>query len=384
MSQPPISLLYVNNIITHHQLPIATEFSRLIGNDNFRYAAIDPVPNDLIRGGWRDDSNEAWLLKSYANEENNSLFLKWWVGADVAITGSRDITLLRQRVESGKLTFYMSERWWKPPIGKLRLLHPGFVRMSMEFFALTRHSNFHYLPMGYYAATDLTPFSAFKNRIWQWAYFTETTANNVERCNYNSTRLLWVGRMLSWKQVDVLLRAVGRLYRQGFEFTLDLIGHGPEKEYILKLRNKLNLESVVHIHPPVPAAEVRNLMRKADIYILPSNSYEGWGAVVNEAMSEGCLVIASREAGSAQVLIEDGVNGLLFRSGDDRQLASILARAITDHAWRKHLAKAGYRTIHDLWNPCVAAHRLVSLANGLLGRAPMPNYSDGPCSSIRI
>ena len=55
----------------------------------------------------------------------------------------------------------------------------------------------------------------------------------------------------------------------------------------------------------IPNDKVKELMNNADIYIFPSNGYEGWGAVVNEAMQSKCAVVASQETGAARSIIKN-------------------------------------------------------------------------------
>ena len=63
----------------------------------------------------------------------------------------------------------------------------------------------------------------------------------------------------------------------------------------------------------MPVAEVRAFMRSHEVYVLPSNAYEGWGAVVSEALEEGMEVLGTYEAGSsATVLPQEN----LFHAGD--------------------------------------------------------------------
>ena len=64
-------------------------------------------------------------------------------------------------------------------------------------------------------------------------------------------------------------------------------------------------------------------MRSHDVYVLPSNGYEGWGAVVSEAMEEGMDVLGTLEAGSSATMLP---RERLFRAGDGRRLAELLAR----------------------------------------------------------
>lgn len=65
-----------------------------------------------------------------------------------------------------------------------------------------------------------------------------------------------------------------------------------------------------------------------DALVLPSGERETWGLVVNEAMTGGIPVIASDLVGSAADLIDDGVTGYTFRSGDVGHLAQAIDRLI--------------------------------------------------------
>lgn len=81
---------------------------------------------------------------------------------------------------------------------------------------------------------------------------------------------------------------------------LDLYGHGPEEA---KLRRLAEGAENIRFHDFVPVEQVRELMRNHDIHVLPSNAYEGWGAVVSEALEEGMCVLASIESGAGATLL---------------------------------------------------------------------------------
>ena len=123
-------------------------------------------------------------------------------------------------------------------------------------------------------------------------------------------------------------------------------------------------------------------MRHADVYVLPSDGNEGWGAVINEAMSEGCCVVASRAAGAAQTMIRHGENGLLFSSGSEQDLCACLRRVYDSNAERMRLARAGYETIRRDWTPAVAAERLLALSEALLAGREPPVYTSGPLQRL--
>jgi glycosyltransferase involved in cell wall biosynthesis len=157
-----------------------------------------------------------------------------------------------------------------------------------------------------------------------------------------TVKVLWVGRFLNWKRVDTIIRAVGELATNSIsdnlhsptrnsnsnsptpplthsQLSLDIYGTGPEETRLKKLAAKY--DDVIKFYPPVPIDEVRRLMREHDIYVLASNAYEGWGAVVSEALEEGMKVIGTYEAGSSATILP---KECLFHAGDWKGLFKLL------------------------------------------------------------
>lgn len=126
--------------------------------------------------------------------------------------------------------------------------------------------------------------------------------------------------------------------------------------------------------------EVWQWMAGSHVYVFPSNGREGWGAVVNEAMSQGCVAVANDASGSAKTIIRDGVNGFLFNTGDWRKLGEILIRLNEDESLRLRMARAGQNTIRGCWSPKVAAERFLAVSEALLSQKLTPTYNDGPMS----
>ena len=135
---------------------------------------------------------------------------------------------------------------------------------------------------------------------------------------------LWVGRMLDLKRVGDLARACRPRpdLKRGGTVSLDLYGHGPEEARLRKLARGCD---TIRFHDFVPVAQVRELMRAHDVYVLPSNGYEGWGAVVSEALEEGMCVLATVESGAGATLLPPSN---LFRAGDVATLAQKLRAPI--------------------------------------------------------
>ncbi len=375
-------ILQVSNIVSHHQLPLARELSRLVGENNFRFCSTQATDDERVRLGWNCHDDEPWILRAGERESDRIQFEEWWDSADVVLCSERLFDKMENRLVQGKLCFYMSERWWKPPLNVARLLHPRFFALAMKFRKISRSQYFHYLPVGPYAESDISVLVDLEERMWRWGYFTNVPFFESKRIFSQSfqVRILWAGRMLNWKKVKTIILALSELTRNNIDFHLTLIGDGPERNKLERLAaNFLNSKNYI-FRGPVLAAQVPEIMSKTDIYVLPSSAYEGWGAVVNEAMSCGCAVVASREAGAAAAMIKDEINGLLFNSGDYSKLAELLIRLVCSVELRQRLSKEAQCTIEEVWAPSVVAERFYNVAEALLSNKDVPFYGFGPMS----
>ena len=120
-------------------------------------------------------------------------------------------------------------------------------------------------------------------------------------------------------------------------------------------------------------------MQKSNIFIFTSDRNEGWGVVLNEAMSCGCAVIAGNEIGSVPYLLEHRKNGLMFKSNHLDSLLEQTENLINDTALRNQLTKNAYLTMVNDWNPTNAATRLILLAQSILEGKQL-FFEKGPCS----
>jgi glycosyltransferase involved in cell wall biosynthesis len=404
--------------VSPHLIPLAKALAARLSPVNFCYVADEKSHAERLTLGWGENKIPEWVLFSKAEQEGSDVAEKWKHDADAILCGKRELDLFEARCQQGKVTCYMSERWFKPPYGMLRMLHPQYLRMALRFCQLLHSPKFFYLPMGVPAAEDLVRmvnfFSFFpkwlfrrspltihecRSKLLLWGYFVEPSSHAPMHARKSERlRVLWVGRMLNWKRVDTLIKAVGALLKEGRNIRLTLVGLGPEEPRLRKLAESINNQQsafgnatindpmnsrtnelpVITIYPPVPIVQVRDLMRQSDVYVLPSDGGEGWGAVVNEAMEEGCVVVASRECGSGATMIEQGQNGLLFKAGSIRELIAWLGRLCDETDFREQLAQGGLKTMRTLWNPDVAAERLVSVCEAARDGRETPHYDKGP------
>jgi glycosyltransferase involved in cell wall biosynthesis len=127
------------------------------------------------------------------------------------------------------------------------------------------------------------------------------------------------------------------------EISLDVYGVGPEESRLKKMAVRYG-ESI-KFHPPVPIEEVRNLMHKHDVYVLSSNPYEGWGAVVSEALEENMKVVGTYEAGASATILPESN---LYPAGDWMKLADILVSDVEKTGIGEWTAESAARALLPL------------------------------------
>ncbi len=137
--------------------------------------------------------------------------------------------------------------------------------------------------------------------------------------------IIFVGRLLSHKNADVLIRAVAIVKKTIPTISCNIIGSGPEKTKLLELIEKLNLKDNIKILENVEKhSELYGSMKASKMLVLPSNR-EGFGLVAIEANAAGLPVITtSHENNAAKDLIYEGVNGLVAKLNEENIAEKIL------------------------------------------------------------
>jgi glycosyltransferase involved in cell wall biosynthesis len=151
----------------------------------------------------------------------------------------------------------------------------------------------------------------------------------------------YAGRLVPEKGVDVLLAACAAL-PPALDWTLHLLGDGPERGRLADTARELGIDGQVRFLGRVPSTQAPQFYRTLDVLVLPSLSRPNWveqfGRVLTEAMACGVPVIGSH-SGEIPWVIGDA--GRVFPEGDAGALAAILAELASDPAQHASLAAAG-------------------------------------------
>ena len=105
---------------------------------------------------------------------------------------------------------------------------------------------------------------------------------------------------------------------------------------------------------------------------------------LNESMNSGCAVVSDENIGSTRYLIEDGKNGLVFKSTDYNDLYNKVKWLVDNPNEMRRMGKQAYLTMLETWNGDVAARNFISLSEALLNGERESPISDGPCSQAPL
>lgn len=178
-------------------------------------------------------------------------------------------------------------------------------------------------------------------------------------------RLLFLGLIKEEKGIYDILTAMSNLKRK-YEITvfLDVCGVG-EVEKLNLMAERLSLSDHVVLHGWIPQDEVRCLLARTKILLLPSY-IEGLPMSILEAMAAGVPVIASNVGGIPN-LITDGDTGFLIQPGDVDLLSERIRYLLEEESGRVRTGKAGKHLVEQDYNPEVVVKRLLGIYRSVLG-----------------
>lgn len=371
-------IVFISNYLTHHQIPFCDEMCRQ-KNIEFVFISTTKFSQQREALGWKNNAERGYFLEYKPDEENTGIKIII-DDADVVIIGSAPNKLVSYRIKNNKPVFRYSERPLKKGI-ELKKYPFRFVKWRIQN---PQNKKIYMLCASGYTASDYKKFGLFKNRTYKWGYFPETKeysdTESLMKSKKDST-ILWCGRFVGFKHIENAIELAKNLCESGYDFSLEIIGDGDNKEELEKLIKQYGIAEKVKFLGAMSTEKVREYMEQAGIYIMTSDRGEGWGAVVNEAMNSCCAVVASNLAGSVPYLIKNGINGLVYQSGDVGELTAKVEFLLDNPSEQKRLGQAAYDTITEIWNARIAAERFVNLANHITDGEQSPDlYSEGPCS----
>ena len=168
-------------------------------------------------------------------------------------------------------------------------------------------------------------------------------------------RLLYVGRYVPQKGIDMLWEAFAA-FRQNFpEWELHCIGTGSEWD------RRSTAAGIFH-HGFRQPDQLLPFISQASAFVMPS-LHEPWGVVLQEMAAAGLPLLTSDAVGAATQFVRDGCNGFVFPAGDTSALLSVFQKLAAMPSDEVSQLGERSRVLAGSWTPCDWADRLMSFLN---------------------
>lgn len=317
-----MNLLFFQNCISPHQVPYIKELCHDKRVDNVCLIVPRVDYEQRIDMGWNGkhllDNSEVGLFVLPTDEMVKELFMEEEVYAFFSgIRADKDVfhwlkLSLGFNVKRGIITEAPSTYFFKP-----LLLHR--LRFFMLDYRFVKSIDYVYT-----FGNIATKYYRFWSKRWKvvpFSYCTEagTVLNNISVSQI--PKLLYVGSINRRKNVSAVLKAMvtDNLHLESFH----IIGDGSRRQHLERYVEYHQLKNVV-LHGAMDMWQVHSIMPEFDILVLPSR-YDGWGAVINEALQCGLYVLCSDKCGAKDLLVNDKL-GSVFHGR--KELENCLSEAV--------------------------------------------------------
>lgn len=158
---------------------------------------------------------------------------------------------------------------------------------------------------------------------------------------YEEFTICCICRLVNYKRVDLLIKALSILARKQYDLKLNIVGDGPEKLTLQNLAKKLKIEKRIKWESNLDRNELGSRLKSADLFCLASEQ-EGFGMVVMEAAAAGVPYVISDIAVFREIT-KGGKGGYLFKKGDEKELANKIEKIIINPLLKQKLATEAFK-----------------------------------------
>jgi len=380
-----MTITFVSNFLNHHQTPVADELFRRIG-DSYRFISTEPTPENFVKSGYPNCEKYLYNLLAYESESNYAKALQLVAESDIVVIGASNIPeFLQVRLSSDRPLLKYSERWHKEWKSYLFLPYHLINGNVWRNHISLRNKPVYLLCAGAFVTNDCNLIGAYPHKRFKWGYFTSVKELQIENIikdkKDKKTRLLWVSRFIDWKHPELPVKLAYYLKKKGFDFQIDMIGAGQLVDATQQLIIKLKVGDCVRILGTMTNDEVIEEIKQSHIFLFTSDRQEGWGAALNEAMSNGCTAVASDLIGSVPFLLSKPNCGLVFKSCSITSLQNQVEKLLNDRELCNQMALNAYNVMCEIWNPKKASENLLQLCQSILDdNLSSLSIGEGPCS----
>jgi len=183
--------------------------------------------------------------------------------------------------------------------------------------------------------------------------------------------IVFVGRFVEKKGLEHLLRAGKLLKERGKDFHLLLIGEGPLKKDLERMRDQLGITKSTTIDGVVPQEELIDELHRSHIFVMPSVVMESGDRDIlpnslKEAMAMELPVVTSNISGIEE-LVEDRVSGILVKPADAEGITGALEELLSDLELGKRMGREGRKKVVRDFNIEIEAGKMEDVFKDAVG-----------------
>ncbi len=367
-----MNIIFWQNCVSPHQIPYIKEISKDIRVQKVTLITPRLDFKERIEMGWDSKSllegtdiefhlkpDTKTVLEIFSRNENDSYHFFSGIHADSNIYEwfrlSLEYNIIRGIITEPPFTF--NKPLW---VHKIR-----FLLQDRKYI-----SKINYV---FGIGDDAVDYYRFWSKRWKVISFIYCTENNIKLSkehNKKELKLVYVGSLSKRKNVIVLLRAFSLIHPE-LKINLEIIGDGQQRSNLESFVRKHKLESKVTFKGTLPIKEINEKLSNYDVLILPS-LYDGWGAVINEAITLGLFCICSDRC-SAKVLLKIKSNGLIFRNNHAYDLSNKIEYCYQNMEYIKNDITRRIKWANNISGYSVANYFIENLINNSEIQEPWKN-----------
>jgi len=179
--------------------------------------------------------------------------------------------------------------------------------------------------------------------------------------------ILWVGRLVKWKGIDRLIKAIPAIISSNRKILALIVGDGKERKNLEYLSRELGISEFVRFVGSVSHYDVANYMRVADIFV-SLQDFSNISSSLLEAMTYGMCIVTLNSGGTNEI-IKNGQNAVLLEYSELDNLSRVILSLLNNENLKKELGGKAqkYAIEHFLtWNERVKME--IELVEGLFKR----------------
>ena len=322
-----MKIVFWENIVSQHKLPYWNFLANSDKVQAFTLVVEQELGDDLKIQGWESDWTKSPRINLICNPLKTKLI-------EIFDNSNQNTYHVFSGIRANPMVFNAFKTSLNYQVNRILLTETinlnGIRKITRRLFACfneRKYGNYFDLVLGSGTTTQSWYLENGIQKIHFYPFLycvnTPLLTNDIPSKS-NTIQLVFIGQIIERKGLDILLKALNQLKNDNWHLTI--YGAGNDLNKHLDWVNKNNLETKITFKGTISNSALRKEIASYDLLVLPSR-FDGWGAVINEAIASGVRTICSDRCGASILLVNDTI-GNVFRSTNANELATLLKEHI--------------------------------------------------------